>query len=1006
MKTSRPAFTPALIVGWLLVALLGSPGEASSSLENGFRQPPEAARPWVYWWWLKGNVSESSITHDLEAMKQMGVGGLLLFDARGYHEDHVPPPPSRMDFMSPQWRKMLKHAMAEAHRLGLVMSVNLSSCAGALKGPWEVGDDAPKRLVWTSAGFQGPRRITSTLRPGGGRLWEVGVFACRHIEAQETPLTTTETAEPNLAGQWLEAVLSAQPNGRAVDVLDLSDKVDPQGRLAWDAPPGRWTLVRFAFGVMAGRENEVDILSRKAVDAHFQRMGRAILDDAGPLAGKTLTHFYSVSWEGASPTWTSGFEQEFRKRRDYDPRPFLPVLAGMTIRAPEVSRRFLEDYRRTLSDCFRDNCYGTLLEQCHRAGIKWHSESGGPWDRNGALFAEADQPAFWAVNDMPQGEFWCSGARQTNSRRAAMAAHVYGLPLAAVEAFTHMKAHWSMYPAVLKPEADAALCDGINHFIWHTFTASGPEFGKPGIEYFAGTHLNPNVTWWEYAGDFIAYLARCQTMLRVGQFVADVGCYTSDRTYSRWSRGEKWSDKPSLVLPRGYSYDVFNTDVLAKRLSVKDGRLTLPHGMWYRLLAVDLEDDAVPPEALHKILKVAESGAAVVLGKRRPARAPGLTGYPSGDAEVRRLAGDLWGPADGPAGCRARGRGRIYVGTGIDQVLAAERIAPDVVGPCDYIHREIPGADIYFVAGKGRTEYTFRTAGQQPELWDPVTGRTREAICYRQTGDGRTTIPIALPDNGSVFVVLRKPSQEPPIVSVSGPDGGLDMDGRSGQTLHLHLWRAGHYVLNDAQNRTGTIDLTSLPEPLSLAGPWEVRFALGRGAPEKALFQHLVPWNEHPDKGIRYFSGTATYRTSFEADETAARALARLDLGKVHNIARVRLNGRDLGVVWTAPWTRELSDLIRPGINELEIEVTNLWVNRLIGDAALPENERLTRTNVGLFAKRTGRPAWQGFSAEDPLQPSGLVGPVRIEFGRRQELRLEQGLEGRTGNPGKAQLQP
>lgn len=991
MRTGRRASNSLIAAVWVLLVFPGSRAVAAPTLEQCFQNPPDEAKPWVYWWWVKGNVDESSITRDLEEMKRKGVGGLLLFDARGYHEDHVPPPPSRMEFMSPEWRRLVKFAMGEASRLGLVMSINLSSCAGALKGPWDVGDDAPKRLVWTSTEVQGPGRLNDLPRnPAGGRSWPVALLACRHQEGSTAPSSVaTRAAVPTPGQNWREAVLSAKPGAALAEVVDLTDNVDSKGELSWDAPGGRWTVIRFAFALMAGRENEVDILSAKAVGDHFQRMGRALLDDAGPLAGKTLTHFYSVSWEGACPTWTSGFEQEFRKRRGYDLRPCLPVLAGMTVRDSQFSQRFLEDYRRMLSDCFLNNCYGTLVEQCHRAGIKWHSESGGPWDRNSAMFAEADQLSFWAVNDMPQGEFWSPAARQTNCRRTAMAAHIYGLPLAAVEAFTHMQAHWSMYPALLKPGADAALCDGINFFIWHTFTASPSEFGKPGIEYFAGTHLNPNVTWWEQAGDFLTYLARCQFLLRTGRFAADVCCYTNDRNYSRWSRGEKWGDKPSLILPKGFTYDLMNTEVLLNRLSFNDDHLTLPDGMRYRLLVVDLEEEAIPTEALRKILRLAESGATVVFGRRRPTRAPGLAGYPDSDADVRRLADELWGQTDKSAWRRSCGKGHIFVGVDIDQVLAAERVFPDVAGPCDWIHRTGIEGDVYFITGKGQAEYTFRVTGKEPELWDPVTGRIRDAVCYRTTDDGRTIVPINLPDNGSVFVVFRKPARGPHLVSVTAPEGGLEINTCSEQGLSVCLWRSGHCVLQDARNRPVTIEASGLSEPRMLVGPWEVRFSPGLGAPDKTVFPQLLPWNKHPEKGIKHFSGTATYRKTFELDRTAARGPVRLDLGEVHIIARVRLNGRDLGVVWTAPWTKDLSGVVRAGTNELEIDVTNLWVNRLIGDAALPANERLTKTNVALFGKKAARPAWQGFSAEDPLLPSGLVGPVRIEFGRQQGVRLE-----------------
>jgi hypothetical protein len=393
---------------------------APISLDQGFRNVPDAARPWVYWWWVNGNVDEETITRDLEGMKQNGIGGLLMFDARGYHEDLVPVPPSKMDFMSPPWRQMLKFAIEKAATLGLEVSVNLSSCAGALKGPWEVGDDAPKKLVWTATELHGPKLGCELKKPEGKRFWNVAVLAIRH-----------DHAAAKLSDQWKDIApkLGAQPS--VTDVVDLTAQVDAQGRLTWDVPTGHWTLLRFGCMTMEGHEYDVDILDPKAVEGHFNRMGKAILEDAGPLAGKTLTHFYSVSWEGAAPTWTLALEKEFQKYRGYALRPWLPVLAGFTVGKTEESQRFLRDYYRTLGDCFCDNFYGRMADLCHAAGLQWHSESGGPWDRKLASFAEADQLAFLGRNDMPQGEFWFTGVPPSKNphdlnRPPAMAAHIYG----------------------------------------------------------------------------------------------------------------------------------------------------------------------------------------------------------------------------------------------------------------------------------------------------------------------------------------------------------------------------------------------------------------------------------------------------------------------------------------------------------------------------------------------------------------------------------------------------
>jgi hypothetical protein len=971
------------VASWLvacgLLLVVTAKAAPPCPLEQGFRKTPTADRPWCYWWWLKGNVTKAAITADLEAMKKVGFSGLLHFDARAYHEDLVPPPPSRMEFMSPEWREMLKFSIQEAHRVGLEVSVNLSSCAGALKGPWLVGDDAPKKLVWTSAETRGPKMLACQLKPGAERFWDVALLAVRVAETEAAPAAGAG-GELDLNANWHDVGEKLAARGQALEVVDLADKI-VEGKLTWQVPAGRWTLIRFGCALMPGHEYDVDVLDPKAVTAHFNRMGKTILDDVGPLAGKTLTHFYSVSWEGAAPTWTLGFDASFKRLRGYCPRPYLPVLAGFTVQSPEISDRFSRDYHRSLGDLFLANFYGTLRDLCHQHGLKWHSESGGPWERKLADFHEADQLAFLARNDMPQGEFWVRGAQsgylgQMMNRPPAMTAHTYGLRLAAVEAFTHMVAHWSVFPDALKASADVAFADGANQFIWHTFTLSLPEFGLPGSDYFAGTHINPRVTWWPEAPAFVDYLARCQFLLRQGKFVGDVCCYVGDNPYLHWGRATRWSDRPSLALGKGYTYDLINTEVLLTRAKTVKGDIVLPDGMRYRMLVVDLTGSAVPVEALRKLNQLADGGARIVLGHRRPDRAPGLSAYPQCDAEVRALTAALWNRADGP--------GRVTAAVELQTVLDQSKIQPDFVGPFDYLHRRTADVDIYFLAGKGQAECVFRVKGKQPELWCPVTGRMRDAIQYRPTHDGRTALVIDLPERGSVFVVFRRPAGAVRVESVAGPACGLELDARTETGIQASLWRHGTYHVATAQGHDLTYHCGTLPGPIDLVGPWTVRFQAGRGAPESATFEQLTAWDKHADPRIRYFSGTATYTKTFEVDAAQVGQPVRLALGEVKYIAHVVCNGRDLGTVWTAPWTADLSSAIRAGQNQLEVRVTNVWVNRLIGDAGLPPAERVTKSNIRQQAGRRNFKIYEGYAAEDPLMPSGWLGPARIEFGRQQ----------------------
>ena len=703
----------------------------ATTLDEGFSTVPVAERPWCYWWWVNGHVDKETITSDMEAMRRVGFGGLLMFDARGYWDDkgHLVLPKPKLEFMSPEWREMLAFGIKEAARVGLQVSVNLSSCAGALKGPWEVGADAPKRLICQSSALEGGTKLDTVLRnPDCNYFWNIATFAVKYEGSTVTPRADWVNAGDGL--YTMQASSGKKMDGQkalvfheAKEIVDLTEKVDAAGRLMWGVPQGQWALVRFGYTTIDGHEYDVDVLDAKAVEGHFNRMGKAILADAGPLAGKTLTHFYSVSWEGAVPTWTGDFEKDFAKYCGYAIRPWLPALAGFAVKGEAEAKRFISDYRRARNDVFRDHFYGTMMRLCHENGLQWHSESGGPWNRNPNVFGEADQLAFLARNDMPQGEFWYTGqidrhGRQM-SRPQAISAHIYGKRLAAAEAFTHMVRHWTPYPALLKRAGDESFLDGVNQLVWHTFTCSPKAFGWPGSEYFAGTHINPKVTWFEQAAPFMSYLGRCQHMLRQGLYVADVCIYEGEVPYFHWGRfTTNWNEKATLALPQGHGYDVITTEVLLARIAVKDGRLVLPDGMSYCVLVVDLENGEISLAALRKIAEIKNAGIPVVLGARKPQRTPGLE---ADDDEVRRLGEGLW--AKSPT---------------LVETLKATDLAPDFEGPFEYTHRRDGETDIYFVAGTGKAECTFRVSGKQPELWNPVSGKIDAEDGGRRT-EGRAS---------------------------------------------------------------------------------------------------------------------------------------------------------------------------------------------------------------------------------------------------------------------------
>jgi hypothetical protein len=755
------------------------------------------------------------------------------------------------------------------------------------------------------------------------------------------------------------------------DVIDLTSKFGPDGKLDWDVPEGSWTIVRTGHRMTGFRVHtsmpdgdprdlqdllhrmsepaqgsdglEVDWLSTESVDQQWEHLGKILLADAGPLAGTTLKFLATDSFEDGYPNWTAKILEKFQQYRGYDPKPYLPVLAGYLVGSAEISDRFLYDYRKTVADCMADN-YQRFAELAHLHGLSIDCEAAGPcWSGTMCM----DGLKNLGRCDMPQGEFWqddtfvVDGQNKVTKQTAA-AAHIYGRKTASAEAFTSFLPAWGDCPASLKPTADRAFCEGINRFVFHNMTATRQQDGLPGYQYGAGTHFNPNVTWWQQgARPWISYVSRCQWLLQSGLFVADVLYYNGDGA-PNMVEPKHWD--PSLG--KGYDYDVCNSEVLLTRLSVKDGRLVLPDGMSYHLLILP-ERAQMPVEVIQKLRQLVEAGATIVGPK--PESDPGLRDYPHCDEVVRQVADELWGAVDGNGVTEKQlHEGRVIWGRSPGQVLKEDGISPDfeVTGGntgtfIDYIHRTAPDAEIYFLANReSRPEpikATFRVGGRQPELWDPISGKQRDLRDFRQQEE-RTTVSLELEPYGSMFIIFRRRASVP---------------------------------------QPATAKNFPASKPLQeVAGPWSVQFdpkwfyptdaMHGEQAAGKFIFQNLDDWATRPEAAIKYFSGTATYRNQFKW--TGGKAEGKsifLHLGTVHATAAVRLNGKDLGVVWCSPWRVDVTHELKPGQNTLEIDVVNLWPNRLLGDGLLPAEQRRTHTNIRTEAQQT-------------LLSSGLLGPVQL----------------------------
>ncbi|MHC1765172.1 MAG: glycosyl hydrolase [Verrucomicrobiia bacterium] len=956
-RTLSLSFLFAGAIGLLVIAS-ASRSCAAANLDQGWANPPLDARLRAYWWWLNGNVTKEAITRDLEEMKAKGFGGALICDADGSSQDGNERAPHGPTFFTPEWRELYKHALREAARLGLEMSLNIQS-GWNLGGPMVPADDAPKKLVWTEQRVESGAPFSGKLEVPKGRdgfyrdLFVLG-YPIRPERAGSEP---TRRPLQNHAQKALGAALRpfsapdssplfqefpstpGEQDADAADVIDLTDRLSTDGTLRWTPPPGAWHVIRMGYTLndhcrvstcSQGWDGyALDPFDAGAFRRYWDAVVEPLLHDAGPLAGTALKYLHTDSWEVEVANWTSALREEFRKRCGYDLFGWMPVLAGKIINSRDESNRFLNDFRRTLGDLAIDNHYGLFKEGARRHGLLIHPESGGPH----AVPIDAQQCL--GFNDAPMSEFWAWSWRHRVGdpnrffvKQPASAAHVYGRKLVLAEGFTTIGPHWqeTLWDN-LKPSFDFACTEGLNLLVWHAFVCSPESEGVPGQQYFAGTHLNPLVTWWEKSGPFFEYINRAQFMLQQGLFVADVAYYYGDHVPNFTQLRQ--SDPTSVG--RGYDYDVLTAEALLDRVSVGNGRLALPDGMNYRLLVLPQREGISLP-VLRKLRELVEAGATIIGPK--PLKSTSLAGYPECDLEVKRLADQLWGAEGSPD--RKVGPGRVISGKTARAVLAEEGVQPDFESsgsetlPLSYIHRRADDTDIYFVSNRTNlsavVDCTFRVAGRAPELWDPITGE-RHSVQGARELNGRTTVSLQFAPCGSWFVVFRGKGEAP-----------AAMPAKSDRF-----------------------------EPVTdLAGPWSVWFDPKWGGPGGVEFSELKSWTTRLEPGVKFYSGTAIYRTRFERPATASDQALWIGFANLRELAEVKVNGQSCGITWAPPFRLDISRAVRPGSNTLEVEVVNFWPNRIIGDASLPEAQRLTRTNI------------RKLSASTPLMESGLIGPVKL----------------------------
>lgn len=952
----------------LLVGMQLSLVYAQNNLDSIFCCPPDEAKPVVWWRWMGSQISKDGITADLEALKAVGLGGVVHFqvsaginDAALWTNENTRLP--KVKTLSSEWWNMMKHAIDESDRLGL--SFRMQNCLGYSTngGPWIKPEQAMQKLVWTDTIITLDKSRTVMM-------------------ALEQP----EVHKPTRYYQDIAVLAIKLSNSDVVSLSDIHDitKYVKAGEIAgWKADAGRWQIIRYGYtptGVMPHPVDnyvnglECDKMSREAITTHFTNYVKKILDIAGDKAGRTVEAVVLDSYEAGGQTWTPLFREKFIEKRGYDPLYWLPTFGKGEIRGSknssldwippvgelivenrDLTERFRYDFYKTIEELVLEENIAALTELSHRyPDVKFELQPyNAPYN-----FVRGGRMA-----DRVSGEFWHGNSSYGwwTLRLAASVAHITKNPIVYAEAFTASPSaeNWDILPEDMKAEADLAFSLGVNAFQLHVMPHQPWDDSVfPGmVSQSWGTQLNRHNSWWTQSKAWNEYLTRVQGMLRQGEAVADVAYL-----YPTFQK--------TIPVADGYNCDAMDETFVQEHVYADAEGLVLDNGRRYKLLVLP-DNEAMSLSLVKKIAALVKDGACIV--GPRPLKSSGLSGYLTVDSEIQKLSAEVWGDCDRTNVRKHKyGKGTVYCGMSVAEVMkdmAVEKDLEILAGGNSIVwtHRKTADADIYFVANQSRkpvgAEILFRVAGMLPEIWDAEKGTTTQKVTWEKEA-GRTKVSLELESLQSLFVIFRKQTK----------------DTGSGKSIDV-----SESIVSE------------------IAGPWKVLFKPVKAQESfEVNMDSLYDWTISADKRLKYFSGTATYSKNVHLTKKEIKdaQAVYLDLGKVGGIVSLKINGREVAVLWKHPFKADITRYVKPGKNVFEIEVTNTLTNCLIGDEQYPLDIKFGRLDYAgkVFRGRwlleypkwlyTGdkRPTerktfttYNYYRQDSPLLPSGLLGDkIRI----------------------------
>lgn len=957
------------MAAWILLPLIANAmGDGRQvSIDTGywdrlaveFRDPPVESRPMLRWWWFGGAVTDDELASQLEEMRRQGFGGVEIQPVYPLALDDASQGIRNLPYLSEEFCSRLRFAVEKARELGMTVDLTLGS-GWPFGGPHIRPAERARKISLHETTVGGP-----------------GLF---ERVANPDPKDTDRVVA-------VLALRADAPPGAAQDVRDISSNLSSDGTIRWEAPPGDWKVavaVESDTGQQVkrptvGAEGYVhDHYSLPALERHIDLVGERLLAAVG--GGQNIGCFFCDSWEVFGANWTSDFLDVFKRRRKYDLKQLFPLLWDET--SPQAGA-IRYDFRKTLSELALERFFEPLADYCESRGVCARIQAHG---------TPADTLLGYAAAHIPEGEsIGAEGDRWApeiaKRRTASSAAHLFGKPICSAEAYT-----WLRHPRYcttleqMKAASDVFFLDGINQIVGHGFPYSPRTMGSPGRNFYAATMINPNNTWWPCVNHLTGYVSRVSHMLRQGTWVADVLVYLpSGDTWSKpfeghLSSSREWGEHIGAellwaILASGFNFDVANDEVILQHAQVKDQRLVVREQS-YRIVILPAVR-RIPPATLHRISELADSGGVVIAWKNLPEESCSYPDRANQSQVVRELTARMFSPG-GP-------RSAFHVADAAQLGGLLRKFEPDVVfdppnPSLGFVHRRLDDSDVYFLANVSpepvEVSAAFRSRGV-PVLWDPTTGERLLAGYWSDTGSG-TRIRLDLEAFKSTLVVFRPPSQVPLgfhlRTNLASP--GI-REGCSGWIVEGDASRRGKYWAG-LGDESATAEVEAPPDDIVMRGPWELSFS---DWAEPRMLEALRSWTELPE--LRFYSGAGTYLATFDIPSACdiASVRAELELGEVHEIAEVWVNDARTGTVWHRPHRLDITEVIRPGENQLRVVVTNLLINRVLGTPD-PDYSELEK----VYGRRFPPPREKS-EVDEPL-PSGLLGPVRISFKTRVRLQL------------------